>query len=395
MSQSAIELARAAMSAYEKLESFEATQRISAGPINAEARVRFKKPGKITAEYRSYQDPLSEFEEKLTGGPEFAADDLIGMQIVCDGRGTWLHDSGSNAATHKPGRALYTPLPGADVLAEIGFLRDLTRDFLLRDEGEETIAGRAARRLGLKPKAQHRSLLLKEEVFPVEKATLALDSETHFPLRITYIPSRGSALSYVVGPSTTIVIEYESVRLNDVDEQLFVFTPPDGALIFREETAARDVLENKLPFDLHLDVLQECGYKLYGDRATLTIGEEKGRAYTLLTLVPRQQTGEGEPATHLLSLRVGNYLSPNMSRRRAFLAERGERISLDDISARFLDRGALVKDQLPEAAGRKILEVGWEHDGVWWFLLGEELDKEALVELAKALARPGQKAESG
>lgn len=392
MAQSAIELARAAMSAYQKLESFEATQKISAGAINAEARVRYKRPGKITVEYRSYQDPLSDFEERFKGA-EFVADDLIGMQLVYDGRSTWLYDSGEEVVINKPGRALYSPLPGTDALAEIGFLRDLTHDFLLRDEGEEEIAGRAAHRLGLKPKIPHRSLLLKEEVFPIEKATLVLDSETWFPLRITYTSSRGSALSYLLGPSTPVTIEYASVRLDDVDVQFFSFTPPEGARVFREETISQDGLE-ELPFNFHLDVLQQHGgYALYGDRATVTMNEEKDRGYALLTLLPQQGGGNNELSSRVLSLRVGNYLSRNMGRRRAFLAEHGDEILLDGLSARFLDRGALLEDRSPEAAGRKILEVGWEQDGVWWFLLGEELEKEALIELARVLVQAQQEAE--
>ena len=86
MGQTMRELARQAMSAYDALESFEATQKISAGPIHAEARIRFKKPDKITVEYRSYQNPVSDFEERFTGAVEFVADELVGMQLIYDGK---------------------------------------------------------------------------------------------------------------------------------------------------------------------------------------------------------------------------------------------------------------------------------------------------------------------
>ncbi len=388
MAQSATELARSAMSAYQALESFEATQRISAGSISAEAHVRFKKPGQITVEYRTYQDPLSELEEKLTGGAEFAPDDLIGMQVVYDGRGTWLYDSGDDVAVYKEGKSLQEPLPGTEAVAEVGFLRGLTRDFLLRDEGEETVAGRRAHCLGLKPKRYHRSLLLKEEGFPLEKATLALDAETFFPLRITYTPSRGSALSYLVGQSTSITIEYSGVRLGEINRGRFSFSPPQGTRVFREEMVSADALAEEIPFGLHLDVLQGDGkYVVYGNRAVVTATEEKDRAHALLTLLPGRKGGDEESPSHMLSLRVGNYLSPNMSRRRALLAENGEEVPLDDLAGRFLDRVGLLGDQFPEATARRIMEIGWEQEGLFWFLLGEELEKEALIGLARVFAQ--------
>lgn len=393
MAQSTIEVARAAMSTYQALESFEATQKISAGAINAEARVRYKKPNMVTVEYRSYQDPLAEFEEKLVGGVEFVADELTGMQLIYDGHGTWLYDAGKDVAIYKPERALYSPLRGTNTLAEIGFLRDLTHDYLLRDEGQDEIAGRAATKLGLKPKTKRRSFLFKEEVFSLKKATLALDAETSFPLKITYYPSKASTLFYLVGPSTPITVEYKDVRLDIVDEQRFSFTPPEGIRVFKEETVPRDGLREKLPFDLHLEVLEKQeGYELHGDRATVTINEEMDRAYASLAFVSSQETDKEESASterapDMLSLRVGNYLSRNMSRRRAYLAEHGEQVTLNKVTAKFLDRGALLKDQLPEALGRKILEVSFKTDGVYWFLLGEELEKETLIDVARALAK--------
>lgn len=392
MAQSVRELARAAMAAYERLESFEATQKISAGPIDAEARVRFRKPNKITVEYRSYQDPLVEFEERFTGGVEFVADELVGMQLIYDGRGTWLYEAKNDIAFYRPGRTLYSPLPGTNSLGEIGFLRDLTRDFLLRDAGQESIDGQTAHRLGIKPKAQHRSLLLKEEVFPLKKATLALDAETSFPLRITYTPAGPSTLSLLVGSSTSITIEYSDLILDKVNEERFTFTPPEGTRVFREEQVPKDALEETLPFIVPMQVLEkDVGYALYGNRAAVTLNDEKDRAYALLTLVPSKEGDSGERTRHVLTLRVGNYLSRNMSRRRAMLSDQGEEITIDELSARFLDRGALVKDQIPTEAARQIIEVGWEKDGVYWFLLGEELGKGALIELATTLVQAQSK----
>jgi len=388
MGQTVRELARQAMSAYDALESFEATEKISAGPIHAEARIRFKKPDKITVEYRSYENPVSEFEERFTGAVEFVADELVGMQLIYDGQGTWLYEAKNDVALYKLGRTLYSPLPWTNALAEIGFLRDLTRDFLLRDEGEETIAGRSARRLGLKPKTQHRSFLLKEEVFPMKKATLTLDEQTAFPLRISYEPAGSSALSLLVGPSTLVTVEYSDVVLDKVDEDRFSFTPPDDARVFREELVSRDTLEDVLPFSVPLSVFEEHGgYTPRGDRVAAVLNEGKDHGYAILTLVSAQDAQNDERLSNALTVRVGNYLSRNMSRRRAMLSEKGESTSLDDVEARFLDRGALVKEQLPETPTRSMMELGWERDGVYWFLLAEEVEKEALIELATALVQ--------
>lgn len=387
MGQPVRELARQAMSAYDAFESFEATQKISAGPIHAEARIRFKKPDKITVEYRSYQNPVSEFEERFTGAVEFVADELVGMQLIYDGQGTWLYEAKNDVALYKLGRTLYSPLPWTNTLAEIGFLRDLTRDFLLRDEGEETVAGRSARRLGLKPKVQHRSFLLKEEIFPMKKATLTLDEQTAFPLRISYKPVSSSALSLLVGPSTLVTVEYSDVVLDKVDEDRFSFAPPDDARVFREELVSKDTLEDVLPFSVPLSVFEEHGgYTLHGDRVMALLNEGKDRGYAILTLVSVQDAQDDERLKNTLTVRVGNYLSRNMSRRRAMLSEKGESTSLDDVAARFLDRGALVQEQLPETSTRSMMELGWERDGVYWFLLAEEVEKEALIELATVLA---------
>jgi len=387
MGQTVRELARQAMSAYDALESFEATQKISAGPIHAEARVRFKKPDKITVEYRSYQSPVSEFEERFIGAVEFVADELVGMQLIYDGQGTWLYEAKNDVALYKLGRTLYSPLPWTNTLAEIGFMRDLTRDFLLRDEGEETIAGRSARRLGVKPKTQHRSFLLKEEIFPMKKATLTLDEQTAFPLRISYKPASSSALSLLVGPSTLVAVEYSDVVLDKVDEDRFSFAPPDDARVFREELVSKDTLEDILPFSVPLSVFEEHGgYTLHGDRVAAVLNEGQDRGYATLTLVSAQDAQNDERLKNTLTVRVGNYLSRNMSRRRAMLSEKGESTSLDDVAARFLDRGALVQEQLPETPTRSMMELGWEREGVYWFLLAEEAEEEALIELATVLA---------
>jgi outer membrane lipoprotein-sorting protein len=386
MSESPIELARAAMAAHESLKSFSATQRITAGGLNAEAQIRYKRPGQVTVEYRSYQDPLSEFEERLFGGAEFVADELMTMQLIYDGRDTWLKDTRQNVALHKQGKILYSPLRGINILAELGFLNDLTRDFLIRKEGEETIDGRAVQRLGLKPKVRYRSLLLKEETFPISHATIALDAETSFPLKITYTPTRHSSAYYLLGASTPITIKYKNPRVNTVKDEVFSFVPPEGTRVFYEHEVGRDELTEKLPFDLPLEKLEQEKYVLTEGKAQITANADNERAYTLIPLVPGEKREDtDDQLANFLSLRVGNYLSRNMSRRRALLSEKGEQLFFGDITGRFLDRGSLVKDRLPNGAERNILEIGWEKDSVYWFLLSDGLSREALVEIAKTL----------
>ncbi len=398
MNQSVAEVARMAMASYKALESFTATEIITAGPIRVEARVRYRKPGMITVEYRHYEDPLTAFEERYAGGAEFVATELTGMQFVHDGHVTWIYDAKNNVVIRKPGRTLYSPLRGVSAIAEIGFMRDLTRDFLLRDGGAETIHGRSALLLAMKPKVRQRSFLLKEEIFPMKKVTVALDRETFFPLRIVFHPVESSVLFYLVGPSTPITIEYKDLLFDKVDEARFAFTPPEGTRLFTEVTLTQEAFAGKVSFDVPLQALREqTGYELYGDRVTLTLCEENDRAYAYLTLVP-PDAAKSNRGSRALSLRVGNYLSLNMNRRRALLAEQGEPVALAGIDAKLLDRGRLLKEDLPtgdlptgdfpEGMERSIIEIGWERDGVYWFLLGEGLEKEDLIDAAKTLAHP-------
>jgi len=393
MTQSVAEVARAAMTSYEALESFTATEIITAGSIRVEARVRYRKPGMITVEYRHYEDPLTAFEERYAGGAEFIAAELTGMQFVHDGHVTWIYDAKNNVVIRKPSQILYSPLRGASAIAEIGFLHDLTRDFLLRDGGAETIHGRSALLLEMKPKVRQRSLLLKEEIFPMKKVTVALDQETFFPLRIVFHPVESSVLFYLVGPSTPITIEYKDLLFDKVDEARFAFTPTEGTRVFTEATLTQEAFAEKVSFDVPLQALREqTGYELYGDRVTLTLCEENDRAYAYLTLVPPGDA-KSNRGSRALSLRVGNYLSLNMNRRRSLLAEQGEPVALGEVDAKLLDRGRLLKEDLstgdlPEGMERSIIEIGWEQDGVYWFLLGEGLEKEALIDAAKTLAHP-------
>jgi len=391
MTQSISEVARAAQAAIEALEGWSATQSITAGAIRAEAQVRTARPGQITVEYRTYEDPLAEFEERYVGGPEYLGDELVGLQFVHDAKSTWIYDPRSDVAIRKPGRTLYCPLRGIDALGEVSFLRDLIHDFLLRDAGTEEIAGRRARLIGLKPKVRQRSLLLKEELFPVSRATIALDETTSFPLRIVLYPAEPSPLFYLIGPSTPVTVEYRNPRLEAPDPARFTFTPSETARIFEEQSVTQEMLSERLPFRFPLEPLSDLGYGLHRGRATLARNRSGDRAYALLTLTPTQDEGSSN-SERALSLRIGNYLSRNMGRRRALLAEKGESVDLQSVKARLLDRSALLADELPQSLDRMILEVGWERDGVHAFLLGDGVDREELLKIASALTKAAEEA---
>ena len=386
MERSISELAHAAMKACEDLEGFSATETVSAGQIKAEARIRYRRPGKITLEYRTHEDPLAEFEEKLTGS-EFIPSELLGMQIVHDGHGTWLHDVKRNVAIKKLGRRLYSPLRLPDGIAEIDMMCHLTRDFLLRDEGQEEINGKKTHKIGLKPKTPERMSLFKDEIFPLKRALLSIDAETLFPLRILFYPTQRSPLYYIAGPSTPITIEYKDLLFAVPSDDLFSFTPSEETRIFTEQEVGRKHLAGKLPFALPLDQITDRGYELYNDRVTITANESGDRAYAFLSF--EKEGSDGKQATGI-SLRVGNYLSPDMNRRRALLADNGEEIDLGEAKGRIIDRSALLKDEIPESVRRTLLEIGWQQDDVHWFLLGEGVDKDDLVGIATALVNGGE-----
>lgn len=372
------------MKACEEREGFAATETLSTGAIKAEARIRYRRPGKITLEYRTYEDPLVQFEERYAGS-QFIPSELLEMQIVYNGRGTWLYDVKRNVAIRKLGRRLYSPLRLPDGIAEIDLMCDLTHNFLLRDEGKEKINGKDTIKIGLKPKSQERMSLMKNEIFPVKKATICIDEETLFPVRISFYPSQRSPLYYIAGPSTPITIDYNDLLPAVPDEDLFSFTPPEGVRVFHEEEVGEKGLEERLPFALSLDHFTKRGYELYDKRGTVTANVESDRAYVFLSFTQKKQNAE-DKKTRSLSLHVGNYLSLSMNRRRALLADSGEEIDLAGVRGKIIDRSALLGDEIPAAVRRQIHEISWQQGEVYWFLLGEQVDKDDLVGIATALA---------
>ncbi len=384
MDGSITEFTKEAMKTCKDLEGFSATQEIRAGPIKARARLHFRRPGKITLEYRSYEDPLADFEEKLSGS-EFIPSELMAMQIIHDGHETWIVDSKRNVTIKKLGRRLYSPLRLPDGIADIDMMYHLTSDFLLRDEGQETINGRKARKIGLKPKSQQRISLFKDETFPVKKGVVSIDSETLFPVHIVLWPSPRSPLYYIVGPSEAITIDYKDILLNAPKDEAFEVTTPEQMKVLHEQEVPANNISEKLSFDIPVKILEDRGYRLRDNLALITASQKGDRAYALLSF--QGEESNNKPPSGI-SIRVGNYLSLDMNRRRALIATSGEEIDLTSKKARIIDRGSLLKDEIPQSAQRSLFEVSWHQEEVYWFMLAEGIQKEDLADIAAAIASP-------
>jgi len=337
---------------------------------------------------QSYHSPLAELEERLANGAEFTGDELTGMTFCYDGSATWAFDPKGTTVVRTSERSLPEPLPGVRALGEVGFLETLTRDFLVRDAGEETIDGESVRLLGLKPKAPHRSYLLKTVSFPIRRATIAVDN-AGFPRRIEFHPASATLLASLLGRDP-VAIQYENVRREAPDNALFSPSPSEDAHVFRETFASVDEMSDSVPFPLSLSPLTQRGYRPLDGGGTVAVDEEHARGYCTVSFAI-----QGDEATQrVVTLRVGNYLSRNMSRRRIALVERGDAARIGTIDGKLLDRGSEWADQTGEETPRTLLEAFWSDDGLFAFLLGDGVGREELVELASALASSDNETET-
>ena len=382
MPSSTAEFARSVVTAYLDLDGFEATESIQAGPVQVTARIRMRKPDMCAVDFQAYRSPFLELEERLTNGAEFTEDELAGMSFAYDGRDTLVSDPKSSIAIRKPSRSLVEPLPGFFVLGEIGFLGALTHDFLLRDAGEEVIEGNPTRLLGLKPKRSYRSCLLKAVTFPIRRALVAFAEDSKFPQRIEFFPTHGTLLSSLIAPHDSVTITYRDVRLEPPHSDVFSLLPPAGSRTFREEFVRTEDLAERLPFVCSIDPLLQRGYRLPNGGGTVLVDEASARGNCTLSL--KSEDGSGEP--HLLTLRAGNFLSRNMSRRKATIAETGTVARIGQLEGWVLDRANRWAQEIPEGSPRKALEASWVQGEVFWFLAADGLDEEELIELASALA---------
>jgi hypothetical protein len=377
-------LARAASEAVRARVAFEARQTIRAGKIEVAARVRSLAPDRLVVDYDAYTSPLAELDDVWGGNAEFTGADLVGSSLFYDGRATWFVSPKTTTALHASGRLLYEPLPGYDALGETRFLDDLARDFLLRDGGQGIQGGRPTRLIGLKPKRPRVASLLRVAAYPFERAEVALDAETLFPLRIAFIPPPSLPLSSFLGSDSWITIEYSDVRELDLDESAFTPPLPAGTRIFEETLVAESGLEAAVPFSIPVDALRRHEFVLADRNVRWVLDAARERGYATLFCV--QEDENSEEVASAVVVRVGNYVSRLMARRRTMAGEHGESVDVNGQSARYLDRRLLWKEGPPSVELPVLADLVWERNGVFWVLTSEGLRKEDLLALAQALS---------
>jgi hypothetical protein len=383
MTTSIADFARATSSQIRTRTAFQARQTIHAHKIEVVARIRTLPGDRLVVEYTTYASQLAEMDDLLGGNAELARDDLEGASLYYDGRTTSWVSPKTATALRAPGRRLYEPIPGYDALGEIRFLDDLARDFLLRDGGEGNHGGRATRIVGLKPKRSHVSSLFRLVSFPVERAEVAFDTETFFPLRISFLPARDAVVGSILAPDPWIVVEYSDVSDPATGETTSPPGLPPGTRVFEETEVAGDQVQQMLPFRIRADVLRERGYELSDNLARVVLDETHEWGYAILVYVKPDDRGRPES---VVSLRVGNYVSRLMARRRTLAGERGETVDVGGAAARCLDRRALLGAHPDARHLPALVDLVWERDAVFWVVTGEAVPQEELLPLAAALS---------
>lgn len=382
MTLTTVQFARAAAAAWRDLAGFSATESIQGGGFEVKAHVRVRHPGRIRVEYLTYRNPLLELEEDLAGGAEYTEEELTGLALLHDGRQTWIKDARSSIDICKPHRALYEPLVGFDTLGELGFLDTWTRDYLLRDLGDETVSGREARTLRIKPKQPARSHFLSVVSCPIRFADVSFDQETLFPVRIRFSPATDAPLAQLLPPGEIVTVEYTDVRLDPPEPGQFEHAPQSDTRVFVETPVSSDELRDRLPFPFDVERLTRDGQPPIDGRAVATVDEDHGRGYAIIPLaVDPAPEGPRRSATLL----IGNFLSRNMARRRVALAEKGEPLLLGDEEARILDRRADWSERFPQMPAAPLFEVLWEVEGVYTFLVMEGYERDEAVQTAMRL----------
>ena len=376
------EVASNASERYEELTSFEADQEITAGGLRIKCHVKFKKPRSVSVEYEDYRSPLEDFEVELSGGPEFVGEDLVDSRVVYGGKETWIHLLDKGTAVKKEGKLLYSPFAGVDIIGQLGFLSTLVSDFLLKDDGEGEINGNPVNRLGLKSKTSRRSLFLKEEVFNLAKAELSLDKELGLPRKIAYYPGQGEQLRFSGSQGNPVFVEYSNYELDGPGKSDFQFDPSKVDRVFEEEAVSEEEFAESFPLSVPLSDIEDRGYERARDRISVLRDDKAGRAYSSITFIKSDESGRPTSSVQLL---VGNYLSREMSRHRTYMSENGEEIDLDDVTAQFANRSEPLEDRLPEDWDQSIFEVSWQGEESFYFLLGQEVEKDELLELAGIL----------
>ncbi|MCK5245722.1 hypothetical protein KAR02_02415, partial [Candidatus Bipolaricaulota bacterium] len=298
MTSSVAAFAHLASSASRTRAGFESTQVIESGGLRVESFIRRSDPRLIHVEYKAYQSPWAELQEALSGQVELVGEELCGLTLDCEGQNTWVVDPSTNTAILKKGSQLFEPIPGLATLGELSFLDSLTQDFLLRDLGEETIDDRVVRRIGLKPKQAYRSQLLSAVVFPIRNATIDFDTETYFPVNISFVPSSESPAASIVGPNAMIRVSYKDVQLLETDSASHSFSPPADAKVFEEKAISADDLAEQLPFPVSSELLIKHGFDPTDGMALVSRDAEQNRIYATVQYVSAESLSEEDASSH-------------------------------------------------------------------------------------------------
>lgn len=381
MSSQEIKFAKKAMERYRSFDSFQAKQTVSAGKLSIEARIKFRKPRNLSLEYISYEDPYEEFAKEYSGGAEYLSGELEKCHLNYDGRYTIMHDRDRDTAVKRKGKDLQDPFGELDVFGQLGFLKNLIADFLLKGEGKGEIDGKEVYRLGLKPKVNRRSLFLKSEVFDLDRAVMAVDVDSGFPLKITYYPGEDSSSMGEEKGAQQIVTEYSNVRFDGVEKNVFEFDKEKVDKFFVTDFVSPDELEEKVDFPVDLSSPEDEDFGLIGDKLSLMESGDGDKFYASADFLRYERSGDTPP--DYLMLRFGNYLSREMGRHRSYVSGDGESVQLGDREATLVDRGEAMKGKMPEELRQSSFELGWEKEGQFFYMLSRGQKREEFLSLAE------------
>lgn len=350
-----------------------------------EADVRRESARSLEIAYTHLSHPWAEIEALLSGFVEHTPAELQGMQFRYDRVQSWRYSPSTQTVVCSPGRVLFEPIPGTAFFGEFDFLAHLSRDFLLRDLGDATRAGRSVRRIRLKPKTAHRTSLLSAVAFPVQRATIDFDPTTWFPVCVSWTPSEDSTAAALLGAQITISVESEDVRPIAADLPS-IYAPPRGTRVFRESSVALAEAVAMLPFSIPLTAMEQLGWDPSAV-ARLTLDRERGRAFLTAHLSPRSET-DARASRSRLGITVGNYVSAGMARWRSLISERGsDAPSLCGV--RTLDRRIVWEDALPglDLQPHAPVDAFFQQGDVFWFLslVGEGASIAAIEQIAQEL----------
>jgi len=186
-----------------------------------------------------------------------------------------------------------------------------------------------------------------------------------------------------MGRDEWITIEYSDVRTLGPTDVPFPPALPADVREFRESALPPDEAAATAPFPLPFAALRQSGYEIVEDRVRLVLDSAHSRGYAVLPCAKLDAHGRAEAVA---VVRLGNYLSRLMARRRAVAGDRGEPAAIGDLSARYFDHRTAWTSEIPPDEMPFLSDLFWEREGRYWMLSGDGLDKDSLLALASALA---------